>query len=62
MDLRTIIGRLQKDDLGKVAGATGIPYETLRRIAKGKTPGPRVTTVERIADYYAPKRRDRIAG
>jgi hypothetical protein len=61
MDLRTIIGKLQNDDLGKVSDATGIPYETLRRIAKGKTPGPRVTTVERIAGYYAPKRRDRLA-
>ena len=62
MDLKTLISRLQVDDLSKVSTATGVPYETLRRISTGMTPGPRITTVERIADYYAsPKRRDRAA-
>jgi hypothetical protein len=61
MDLKTIIAKLQDDDLGRVADATGVPYETLRRISRGKTVGPRVTTVERIASYYAPKRRERAA-
>jgi predicted transcriptional regulator len=58
MDLKTIIGRLQGDDLSTVANATGVPYETLRRISTGQTPDPRVKTVERIAEYYAPKRRE----
>jgi predicted transcriptional regulator len=58
MDLRTIIGRLQNDDLGEVSEATGVPYETLRRIATLKTEDPRVKTVERIAKYYTSKRRE----
>jgi len=61
MDLSTIVAKLRADDLNRVADATGIPYETLRRISKGNTPGPRVTTVERIAAYYAPRRREKTA-
>jgi len=61
MDLRTVVAKLAADDLKRVAEATGVPYETLRRISKGNTPGPRVTTFERIAAYYAPKKRERIA-
>lgn len=59
MELRTIIEKLQADDLSRVSDATGLPYETLRRIARGKTPGPRITTVERIAAYYTRPKRER---
>ena len=52
MDLSTVIAKLKSGKLMPVAKATGIPYETLRRISSGQTPGPKVTTVERIAAYY----------
>lgn len=57
MNLTVLIAKLRADNLRRVAEATGIPYETLRRISVGKTPGPRVTTVERIAAHYASTRR-----
>jgi len=53
MGLEQIIANLRDDDIGVIAAATGIPYETLRRIRSGQTPDPRVKTVERIAAYYA---------
>lgn len=58
MDLRTIIEKLKSDNLGQVSAATGLPYETLRRIARGKTEDPRVKTIERIAAHYARKPRE----
>lgn len=61
MNLITLIERLKSDDLVDVAAATGVPYETLRRISKGKTVGPRVTTVERIAAHYERKRQQKAA-
>jgi precorrin-6x reductase len=61
MNLSVIVERLRSDNLGQVASATGVPYETLRRISTGKTPGPRITTIERIEAYYATKKRKRAA-
>ncbi len=61
MDLQTLVAKLRSDNLRKVANATGVPYETLRRISNGQTPGPRITTVERIAAHYLRKRRVRAA-
>lgn len=56
VDLKTVISKLRSDDLATVSEATGVPYETLRRISTGQTPDPRVKTVERIAKHYAQKR------
>lgn len=36
-----------------VAKATGVPYDTLKKIATGVTPNPGVRHVQALADYFA---------
>lgn len=36
----------------RVARETGIPYETLKKIASGRTPNPGVQHVQKLADYF----------
>lgn len=36
----------------QVARDTGIPYETLKKIASGRTPNPGVQHVQKLADYF----------
>jgi hypothetical protein len=44
----------------QVARETEIPYETLKKIASGRTPNPGVVHVQRLADYFA--ERDQMQG
>lgn len=41
-----------------VSRETGVPYETLKKIAHGTTPNPGVRHVQRLADYYVAKQSD----
>ena len=36
----------------KVSRETGVPYETLKKIASGRTPNPGVRHVQALADYF----------
>jgi hypothetical protein len=36
----------------EVARCTGVPYDTLKKIAKRRTPNPGVQHVQRIADFF----------
>ena len=35
-----------------VARATGVPYDTLKKIATRRTPNPGVQNVQRLADFF----------
>jgi hypothetical protein len=37
----------------EVAKASGVPYDTLKKIAHGITPNPGVKHVQALADYFA---------
>ncbi len=37
----------------KVAQSSGVPYHTLVKIAQGTVLDPRVSTVQRLVDYFA---------
>lgn len=37
----------------EVAKATGVPYDTLKKIANGVTPNPGVKHVQALADYFS---------
>ena len=39
----------------EIARNTGIPYDTLKKIATRTTPNPGVKHVQRLADYFAPQ-------
>jgi len=39
----------------EVAKATGVPYDTLKKIANGVTPNPGVRHVQALADYFVSK-------
>lgn len=39
--------------LRELAGKTGVPYDTLKKIALGYTKNPGVQHVQRLADYFA---------
>lgn len=38
--------------LTEVSSGSGVPYETLKKIASGATPNPGVLHVQRLADYF----------
>ena len=39
-----------------IAEATGVPYSTICKVAQGVHADPRVSTVQRLADYFASTR------
>lgn len=39
----------------EVAKSTGVPYDTLKKIANGVTPNPGVKHVQALADYFISK-------
>lgn len=49
-----VLARLAARELPwtQVARETGIPYETLKKIASGRTPNPGVQHVQKLADYF----------
>lgn len=52
MTFADLLSKLRNEDVSLVAKATGVPYETIRRIVAGNTPNPRVKTVDRLASYF----------
>jgi predicted transcriptional regulator len=42
----------QKAELERVAKGSGVPYNTLIKLANGATEDPRVSTVNRLVIYY----------
>lgn len=36
----------------EVSRASGVPYHTLTKIAQGQVPDPRISTVQRLVDYF----------
>lgn len=49
--LRRLSG-LNREDLRHIAVASGVPFDTLVKIARGETPNPRVLTTEALSDYF----------
>jgi len=36
----------------QIAASTGVPYFTITNIAQGKTEDPRVSTLQKLVDYF----------
>jgi predicted transcriptional regulator len=36
----------------EVSRESGVPYHTLTKIAQGQVPDPRISTVQRLVDYF----------
>lgn len=36
----------------EVSTKSGVPYHTLTKIAQGQVPDPRISTVQRLVDYF----------
>ena len=36
-----------------VSRGTGVPYETVKKIASGRTPNPGIKHIQALADFYA---------
>lgn len=47
--------------LTEVALGSGVPYETVKKIANGTTPNPGVLHVQRLAGFFAGKQAERAA-
>ena len=50
----TVLARLRarRPNWREVSRGSGVPYETLKKIARGTTPNPGVMHVQRLADYF----------
>ena len=46
----------------QVSRDAGIPYETLKKIASGRTPNPGVQHVQRLADFFEGMELQRVTG
>lgn len=53
--LELVIARLNADKgrWNVVAEKSGVPERTIEKVARRETPDPRVSTLQRLADYYA---------
>ncbi len=54
-DLLNYVRRKLADNKGRwpsIAETTGIPYDTITKIAQGQTEDPRVNKLQRLADYF----------
>ena len=54
--LSQIDGR--KSKLIDISRESGVPYETLKKIAYRRTPNPGVLTVQALANYFSPPQVD----
>lgn len=52
MDLSEVVHRLNVENRAAISRATRIPYDTLCRIADGRTKNPRVKTVDTLRSYF----------
>jgi predicted transcriptional regulator len=50
--LQRLPAKNEKDELELVARGSGVPYNTLIKLANGATEDPRVSTVNRLVIYY----------
>jgi predicted transcriptional regulator len=50
--LQRLPTKSEKTELEKVARGSGVPYNTLIKLANGATEDPRVSTVNRLVIYY----------
>lgn len=41
-----------KEALERIAKESGVPYHTLLKIANGQTEDPRVSTIEKLLQYF----------
>lgn len=50
-----VLGQIdaRKSKLIVISRDSGVPYETLKKIAHRRTPNPGVLTVQMLADYFA---------
>jgi hypothetical protein len=57
----SIIAMLQatKGQWRRVAASSGVPYDTLWKIAEGRIANPTVDTLQKLIDYFAPPPRRR---
>ena len=46
----------------EIADASGVPYDTLTKVAQRRNENPRVNTVQQLADYFRAQRPKRVAG
>ena len=51
-DLIEIVHLLQDRNLTVIAGVTGLSYQTVWRIARGKTDNITLDTLKRLNDYF----------
>jgi hypothetical protein len=53
--LATVVRSLQetKGKWRTISSVTGIPYDTLTKVALGRVADPRVSTVQALHDYFA---------
>lgn len=51
-DLVEIVHYLQDRNITKVAAVTGLSYQTVWRIARGKTDNITLDTLKRLNDYF----------
>lgn len=42
-----------KGQLVEVARGSGVPYHTLTKFAQGQVKDPRISTIQRLLDYFA---------
>ena len=49
-----VLGQLRRREMlwTEVAKGSGVPYDTLRKIASGATPNPGVKHVQSLADFF----------
>jgi hypothetical protein len=55
LDFNAILRRLSglnREDLRHIADSSGVPFDTLLKIANGETKNPRVLTVEPLVAYF----------
>jgi predicted transcriptional regulator len=55
--LEYVLARLDetKGQWREIAEASGVPYDTLTKVAQRKNKNPRVQTVQPLADYFRAK-------
>lgn len=54
--LDSVLSNLKKSrgNWREVAKGSGVPYDTITKIAQGQSPNPGVLTVQKLADYFNP--------
>lgn len=52
MELIMVALRKKRGQLGKIARESGVPYDTLAKIAQGKIKNPGVDNIQLLMDYF----------